>query len=79
MAQDTCHGGFVSAGIISALDHDCSEQEGQGKVGSGTKSDFGTNEEEWNGVLQRCTTFNGFANRSPPKGDAGGETVVKVN
>ena len=32
--------GFLRAGIASALDHDCSEQEGQDETDSGTESDW---------------------------------------
>ena len=39
--------GFVQAGITSALDHKCSEQEGHGETDSGTESDFGVSEDEW--------------------------------
>ena len=33
--------------FLSALGHDCSEQEGQGEADSGTESDFGVSEEKW--------------------------------
>ena len=36
--------GFLRAGIASALDHDCSEQEGQDEADSGTESEWSDTE-----------------------------------